>query len=389
MLFIKNFVAVALINLFVMLAYYLLFVICSPYAIERFAASPSVGGLVAGLMLIGCLAGRFFTGRIAGSVGFKKVLLIGLVLYTGSMALYPVAGNLAFLMVIRFISGLGIGCIGTVTGTMIVHIVPQHLHGAGINYFSLSTIMAMALGPFLGIFLMQFVSFIQLFWMCTILGGIGLVLACVLSCPENECEPDGAEKPSAFSLQEYIAHEAVPLAWVVLIVSLGHGCTQAFLSFYAREIDLVDSASLFFLLYAATAFCLRPFAGKLFDRRGANIIAYPSLFVMACAFLVLSQAQAPWMVLLAGALMGIGMGNFQTTSQAACIKLVPKRRFAQATSTFFIFLDFGIGMGPYLLGFLVPAIGYRGLFLTAAAFTFLCLPLYYRAHGRFQTAANS
>ncbi len=381
-LFTKNFVAVFLINLCVMTAYYLLFVICSPFALERFNASPSTAGLVAGLILIGCLGGRFVTGRIIGTAGFKKVLFTGLVVYIASLALYLVTHNLFFFMVVRFCSGIGIGCIGTVTGTLVAHIVPPQQHGAGINYFSLSTILALALGPFLGIFLMQFLPFEMLFLLCIGLGVVSFAFALILSYPPLESDPAGHEQPSGFRMSDYIAHEAVPLSWVVLFVSVGYGNVQAFLSFYARELELVESASFFFLAYSATALCLRPFAGKLFDRRGANVIMYPSIAVAACGLLLLSHASSSVVLLLVGALLGAGIGNFQTTAQASSIKLVPRRRFAQATSTYFIFLDFGIGIGPYALGFLVPSVGYRGLYFAAAVLTALCVPLYYLAHGR-------
>lgn len=42
----------------------------------------------------------------------------------------------------------------------------------------------------------------------------------------------------------------------------------------------------------------------------------------------------------------------------------------------------GIGLGPYLFGFLVPSVGYGGMY-QALAFTVLAaLGLYYMLHGR-------
>jgi MFS family permease len=58
-----------------------------------------------------------------------------------------------------------------------------------------------------------------------------------------------------------------------------------------------------------------------------------------------------------------------------------KELFSQTVSTYFIFLDLGIAVGPYFLGFIVPGWGYRGVYGTAAILTFLCIPLYYRSTG--------
>ncbi len=372
-----------------MTAYYLLFVISSPYALERFNAAPSTAGLVAGLMLIGCLGGRFLTGRIIGTMGFARVLFTGLVLYIGSMGLYLVAHNLPFLMGVRFLSGVGIGCIGTATGTLIAHIVPQHQHGAGINYFSMSTILALAFGPFFGILMMRHVSYAHIFMICIVLGIVSFLLALIVDYPALEACPESHGNCSRFNWHEYVAVEALALAMVVLLAAVGYGVAQAFLSFYAGELNLMGVASLFFLVYAATAFCLRPVAGKLFDSRGANIVIYPSLAAAACGLLLLSRVDSATGLMLSAVLLGAGMGTFQTTTQASCIKLVPRHRFAQATSTYFIFFDLGIGLGPYLMGFIVPLAGYRGLYLAATVLVVLCVPLYHWMHGRKNIGPHS
>ncbi len=386
MIFTRNFIAVSLINFMVMVAYYLLFVISGPYTEAEFGASPSISGLVAGLMLIGCLAGRFVTGRIISQIGFKIVLFAGILIYTVSMGLYLVADNLPLLMLIRFLSGIGVGCIGTVTGTLIVHIIPIHLYGQGINYFSMSTVLALALGPFLGILLMQHIGFTELFLLCAVFGVAGFFLGLLLSFPVLE-PPSTEPTPSrGFRLRNYIAFEIIPLSAVVLIVSACYGSVQAFISFYTREIGLAPAASFFFLVYAVAAFCLRPFAGKLFDRKGPDIIIYPALIAAACGLALLSQTDSAATLLISGALLGIGIGNFQTTAQAASIKLVPKKHFGQATSTYFIFLDMGIGIGPYLLGLLVPVTGYDGLYLFTVGLVLISIPLYYLVYSRRKAA---
>ncbi len=380
MIFTKNFVAISLINLIVMTAYYLLFVISSPYAAERFAVTPSTAGLVAGLMLIGCLIGRFFTGRIIALAGFRKVLFVSIAIYTVSLVLYLVAGNLAELMVVRFIGGVGVGAIGTVTGTLVTYIVPPHMHGRGINYFSLSTTLALALGPFLGLALMRVISFSGIFLLCSAMGLVCFLIALLLSLPPVVAAD--AHEDRRFHLDDYIEYTVVPLAAVVMLVSVSYGCVQAFMAPYAGEIGLAGAASGFFLMYAAAGFCLRPFAGKLLDSRGTNIVIYPSLVIGACGFYLLSHVVSSPALLLSGVLIGAGISNLQTAAQTASIRMVTKGRFASATSTYYISLDLGVGLGPYALGFLVPSMGYQGLYMGSMALILLSIPLYYCVHGR-------
>ncbi|MDR1890417.1 MAG: MFS transporter [Zoogloeaceae bacterium] len=383
-MFTRNFIIVAMINFMVMMAYYLLFIVSGPYAHESFNASPSVAGLVAGLMLVGCLAGRFMTGGILHTVGFKKILIVGIVIYTISMFLYHVADNLPALMGVRFLSGVGVGCVGTVTATLVAYLIPPNQVGQGIGYFSLSTILALALGPFLGMLLMQYLPFWLIFLLCSCFGMVSFLTAITLKIPRSATQ-EGASDAPALHLQNYLDYRVIPLALVVLLVAVCYGSLQAFLSFYARELDLVHSASFFFLLYAAVIFVSRPIAGKIFDRKGANYIIYPALMLTVCGFVLLGLTRTTPLFLLSGILLGIGVGNFQSTAQAASLKLVSKARMGQATSTFFIFLDLGIGIGPYLLGVFIPHIGYRNLFFLLAAISAACLLAYYAAHGRSES----
>lgn len=380
-IFNRNFLVVALVNLFTMIAYYLLFVISSPYALERFHTSPSTAGLVAGLMVIGCLAGRFVTGRLLGLIGLRKTLFGGILLYAGSIALYLVTDTLPLLFLVRFLSGVGVGCIGTVTGTTVAYVVPEAQRGLGISYFSMSTALALALGPFLGIVLLRVCSYETLFLLCLALGCCNALFALGLS---GDALPHARGRAGAtlFMLRSYIDYRVIPFGLVVMIICLSWGNIQAFIAFHAGERGLAASASLFFLVYAAVILATRPVTGRIFDRRGENVILYPALLLMICGLMVLAEAHSGWTVLFAGLLLGAGFGNFQSTGQAVALTLVPRRRFGQATSTFFIFFDLGIGLGPYLFGFLVPVAGYGGLYLAAAASVALSMPLYYLAHGR-------
>ena len=380
-IFSKNFIILASINVFIYMAYFMLFVISSPYALERFNVVPSIAGLVAGLMVIGCLLGRFVTGHFITILGGRKVLFAGIIIYSCSMALYFAAYTLELLILVRFLSGVGVGCVGTAVGTIIAYIVPPGRRGLGISYFTMSNILALALGPFLGIFLLQYTSYEAMFMLCLSFGILSFIVAFTLSI--NNIIPilKPEERPSLLKLSNYIEYQVVPFSVVVLIACIGWGNVQAFISFHAEATGLVGAASMFFLVYAAVVLLTRPVSGKIFDRRGENMVIYPALALMALGLLILGLAKITPMILLSGALVGAGFGNFQSTGQATALKLVSPERYGQATSTFFIFLDFGIGFGPFLSGFIVPMVGYGGMFVASAAVVLLALVLYYFLHG--------
>jgi MFS family permease len=193
---------------------------------------------------------------------------------------------------------------------------------------------------------------------------------------------DQAEAAKSFQISNYLELKAIPISVIALIIGFSYCGVLTFLSLYSRQIHLEEAASFYFLVYAITVLISRPFSGRLLDVKGANFVVYPCLFIFAIGMLLLSQAGHGITLLLAGAIIGLGYGNFLSCAQAISIKLVPPHRLGLATSTYFIFLDLGFGVGPYLLGFLVPFSGYRGLYFMMVIVILIAIVLYYFLHGK-------
>ncbi len=138
----------------------------------------------------------------------------------------------------------------------------------------------------------------------------------------------------------------------------------------------------FLYFYAAAILVSRPFTGRWFDTKGENFVMYPAFLLFAVGLFMISQVHQGFFLLLAGVFVGFGYGTFTSSAQAISIKVSPKERMALASSTYFIFADLGIGIGPFLLGFLIPDIDYRGLYVFLAIVVFACIVLYYFMHGR-------
>ena len=52
-------------------------------------------------------------------------------------------------------------------------------------------------------------------------------------------------------------------------------------------------------------------------------------------------------------------------------------------------MDFGAGMGPFILGLLIPFMGYRYLYLAMAGLIIIAMILYFFVHGRYQNSTSS
>ena len=374
-IFSRTFVAISLINMLGMIGYYAIFVVCTRYLMDGFSASASTAGLATGIVVIGCLVGRFFTGSIIRDVGYRRVLGIGVFFFFLMNVAYFFSHEIWQIFSVRFISGVAMGVIGTATGTYVATIVPRQFHGRGISYFSMSTALALFFGPFIGIALIGSLGYDGIFGIATGLSAVSLLLMWFVI--DVTPPKDQKREKKTLSLDDFIDKRLVPFSIFVGIVCLTWGNVQALLADYAKTYDVVAAASSFFLLYAGASLLTRPITGKFYDAHGPVVLIFSTLVLMIVGLLLLASHAGSWVVLLAGAIMGLGFGNFQSLSQVSGISLVPRERFAQATSTIFIFFDLGVGMAPYLSGFLVQPVGYAGIFAINAAVVALTIPLYW------------
>jgi MFS family permease len=377
----KDFILLFSINFFLTFIFYLLMVTMAVYAIQEFNASTSEAGLVAGIFIIGEIIARFFIGRKIDVIGRKKVLMIGLVLLTLTTPLYFINLGISVLLITRFAHGVAIGFAGTAAGTIVAQIIPSTRKGEGIGYFSMSIALAAAFGPFIGLYLSQYVSYEVIFSLCLVLGLISLVTAVFLFVPELEKQPETSEI-RGFQLANYLEPRALPIALITLIVSFCYSSVLSYINFYALERDLVEAASLYFIVYSIVILLSRPFTGRLMDAKGANYVMYPAFFLFAAGMVVLSTATTSLSFLFAAMLIGLGFGNIQSCAQAIAVKLTAPHRMGFATSTYFNALDGGLGVGPFLIGFIIPLIGYSTLYSLLGVFILFTAIPYYFLHGK-------
>ena len=374
-IFSRTFIAISLINMLGMIGYYAIFVVCTRYLVEEFQSSAATAGLATGIVVIGCLVGRFFTGSIIRDAGYRRVLGTGVLFFFLMNVAYFFAHEMWQIFSVRFISGVAMGVIGTATGTYVATIVPRQFHGRGISYFSMSTALALCFGPFIGIALLGSLGYEVIFSIAASLSAVSLLLMWFVI--DVKPPVDRVREKKGLSLDDFIDRRLVPFSIFVGIVCLTWGNVQALLADYAKTYDVVAAASSFFLLYAGASLLTRPITGKFYDAHGPVVLIFGTLILMIVGLLLLASHAGSWAVLAAGAIMGLGFGNFQSLSQVSGISLVPRERFAQATSTIFIFFDFGVGIAPYLSGFLVDPVGYAGIFAINAAVVALTIPLYW------------
>ena len=377
----KDFVIDASTNLIVYLVYNLLMITIASHAMESFHATPSCAGLACGIFVIGAVISRILTGREIDRVGRRKTLYVGLVFYFLTTLLYFAAGNIPLLLVIRFLHGVGFGISGTATGTIAAGVIPASRRGEGISYYAMSATLASAIGPSIGIFLSSRGDFNAIIIVAAALIIVSLAAVLFMRTPEIKLTQEQLEDLKGFKLTSLFEKRAIPVSTVSIFIGLGISSILGFLASFSKEISLAGAGELFFIVYAAAILVSRPLTGVLFDRKGENYVLYPSFVVFAVGLGMLSFAHNSLALLLAGAAAGLGYGTYLSAAQAIAVKVSPSHRMGLATSTFFSFLDGGVGIGPFLLGCTIPFIGLRGMYASMAVVVLACSFLYHVLHG--------
>lgn len=378
----KDFLLNSGIMFLLLFGYYQLMAIMAVHAMEHLHASPSEAGLVAGIFIVAVLIARIFSGRFIEQVGRKKMLYLGLAMYSLATVCYFGATNLLLLFLIRCVHGAGYGIASTATVTAVASIIPPSRRGEGMGYFMLSVTLASAVGPSLGIYLYHHAGFSIILVLGVILLGFSFLAAFFLRVVEVELTQEQLAHLKRFTWQNFFEEHVLPMAVIGFLVFFSYSSIISFLSVYTKSINLMNAGSMFFVVYSVATLISRPITGHWFDAKGENFVMYPTFVIFAIGLVILSQAHHGMILLLAGVFLGIGFGTFASSGQAIAIQSVQQHRIGVATSTFLAIAEMGIGIGPFLLGFLVPVIGFRGVYISMAGVAMAAMCGYYFLHGR-------
>jgi len=383
----KDFLSISFTSFFLFIGFYILLTTLPIYVMDDLHGDETQVGLIVSMFLIAAVLCRPFTGKWLDEYGRKKILLAALIIFAVASLLYFWTDSIPLLLALRFVHGIGFGMATTATGAIVADIIPDERKGEGLGYYGMFMNMAMVIGPFAGLTIIQYMGFDIIFGLCTVLGFLAVLLSIIVRVPKRSGH--GVNKPAQkLSFSTLFEKNAIPISIVAGILALGYAGLLSFISVYAKELGLLTAASFFFVVYAVFILISRPFTGRWFDIHGENKIIYPGIVLFAVGLLLLSQAHNTFVFLVAGALIGLGFGTIQPCLQTIAIQRSDSSKRGLATSTYFTFFDTGIGLGSYVLGVIVIYTGFSSLYMILAGIVAICLLFYYLLHGRKSAAVR-
>ncbi len=326
---------------------------------------------------------------IGDRIGYKRLYVLSLAVFTIGSALSGLAWSGGALIGFRVLQAIGGGMIMPVMTSMVYRMVPRNQIGSAMGILGVAIIVAPALGPTIGGYLVQYVDWRLIFYINVPIGVFG-ILAAERILPVFKRHPVGpfdtvgflASAGGLFTLL-YALSQGQSLGWTsetIVLMLIGSGALLIFFIWWEMLVEhpLLDVRVFRFgafvwsnMLVIATTVALfsgifyiplflqniagmgaletglilmpsalmsgvmMPISGRLFDRVGPRPLAFAGLIVVAFATYLMHNlnvytptATIVWWLVI----RGLGMGLMMMPVQAAGLNAIPTRLVGQASA---------------------------------------------------------
>ena len=147
-------------------------------------------------------------GKLGDVIGRKATLLIGIALFTFGNILTAIAPSLFFMIIARFIVGIGSAAIAPVVMSYIVTEFPRKKIAKGFSLYMLISSSAVIFGPTLGGLLIEFYGWRAMMWICVAISAI-IFLLCLVT-----------HRKDSLSIRPLTDFDGIGSVWVLIFFTL-------------------------------------------------------------------------------------------------------------------------------------------------------------------------
>lgn len=317
-------------------------------------------GIVAAVFYITSMCMRTLTSKISARVGRKVLLLLAMSVFACSMVGYYLFAGMSMIIILRLVQGLGFGASSTLYGSTVASTIPDKRMGEGMGFFGLGISVAYVLGPCLGAVAISQTYFKWVFLLAAMLVLLSMLLTHFIKADHFEPSTEDQTKETHW-LSDVVEPKVIFESIFILLLGLLMGACDTYVVLYAKQMNITN-IFLYFIVTTVAEMSARIFSGKLYDKRGMNILVIPGAIIGLIGCIVAAHATNLLMLCIFALFYGASIGIIFPVMEASAMKKVsPERRIA-ANATFYNFLDIGSGVGPLLFGALAQSTGYSNAF---------------------------
>ena len=368
-----------------------------PLYVAHLGGTKGDAGTIVGILGLSALCLRIPIGGLLDKFGRKLILIIGMAVLVADFLVLNLNHQLGFLFFLRLVQGAALGIENTAVGTLASDLIPRNRLSMGLGYFSIAQTLPQAIGPLIGLYLVQNYGFNSLFFVGLLLTVIAFLASLLVSdhYEQKITKPQLNQRLTnkdnlANDLRQAKAHRlspkqgllSVPVlvpSLILSIVCLANSGVTAFVSQFAIERN-VSNIGYYFTVNALVTVLMRLIYPKFLVTIKTSKVVFISLCFIIASLILVSKSTTLISFLLAGSLYGIGFASVLPIMNAVVLNHVSDHQRGRATAIFSASLDVAYGSGAMIWGFVAMQVGFEQMYLISGIFVALTLGIVMKYH---------
>jgi MFS family permease len=352
-------------------------IVTMPLFFYHLGGSHTLAGLSMTFFTLAALLTRPFIGVALDAYGRKPIFLIGTAVYMISTFLYGFIAFIPALVLLRILHGVSFSASSTASSTIASDVLPERRMTEGLGYFGLFGTLAVAVAPTAALSLLETFGFSALYGATGAVALIALLLGIGIhsdrsrrrmaaSAESADGRSDAGAPAAARPRWMMLEPRAIPPSVIVLFVSLSTSAVTVFLPTFAISRD-IGGIGLFYTVQAASMVVSRLVIGRWSERSGPRAVVIVNLIALTGTLAGIGFSRSLWELLGWAVLFGFANGCLVPQLNAMAVTHADPANRGKANATFYIALDFGIGVGAAGWGLAIEALDMQWIFTLAAA----------------------
>jgi MFS family permease len=351
-------------------------IVTMPLFFYHLGTGHTLAGLSMTFFTLAALLTRPFIGAALDAYGRKPIFLIGTAVYMASTFLYGFVAFIPALVLLRILHGISFSASSTASSTIASDVLPESRMTEGLGYFGLFGTLAVAVAPTAALSLLEATGFPALYGATGAVALIALLLGLGIGSDSGRlrgaavAEPavaraDAGSPRKAGPWRMLLEPRAVRPSAVVLFVSLSTSAVTVFLPAFAIDRS-IEGIGLFYAVQAAALAFSRLVVGRWSARSGDRSVVFVNLVLLIAALAGIGFSRSLWELLGWAVLFGFANGCLVPLLNAMAVTNADGANRGKANATFYIALDFGIGVGAAGWGLALEYLDMHWIFVLAA-----------------------
>lgn len=333
-----------------------------PLLVAQIGGSKATSGAIVGVLGIAALFVRFPIGLMLDKYGRKILLLIGLLILVIDFTLLNFLQTLLSLFLLRLVQGVGNSVQATASATMTADLIPKEKLSMGLGYFSIAQSVPSAIGPLIGLTVVQNYGFESLFRVALVLTIIAFILSLFVNesllvretIPQTEVDTSLLKNPGV-----------IFPSLIMFMIYLAQAGVVAFIAQLALERGILG-AGYYFTLMSLVSVTVRLCFSSILFRLKRSLVIHVSIFFIIIAYGNIVFASSIIYLLISAILFGIGIANLMPLMNTIVLQSVSDSQTGKATAIFMLSLDVAYGGGAVIWGIIASVFGFEWMYFFCA-----------------------